>query len=222
MPRLITIAQQKGGAGKTTVAAHIAVSLAQTGRRTAIIDIDPQASLAHWYNLREQKFGVGYTGLKFINSSGWRIESAVRNLEDEFDYVIIDAPPHTDTESKSAIRISELIIIPMQASPTDLWATTKTLSFAKGENKMAKILLNRFNPLSKISKNIAAEINNNEVLKSYLGSRVAFSSCFLDGTTVNESFPSSEAAREIRQLTTEILALVENKISAKEHKLENA
>jgi chromosome partitioning protein len=63
MVKIITVAQQKGGAGKTTIAAHIAVSLSQTGRRVAIIDIDPQGSLTNWHALREQKFGIGYTVL---------------------------------------------------------------------------------------------------------------------------------------------------------------
>ena len=62
---IITIAQQKGGAGKTTVAAHIAVALSQKGNRVAIVDIDPQGSLAHWHKIREEKFGEGYTGLTF-------------------------------------------------------------------------------------------------------------------------------------------------------------
>jgi chromosome partitioning protein len=221
MLKVITIAQQKGGAGKTTVAAHIAVSLSQAGKRVAIIDIDPQGSLTHWYNLRQSKFGEGYTGIKFVCSSGWRIDSAVRDLRDDFDYVIIDAPPHTQTESKSAIRAADLIIVPMQPSPTDLWATQTTVEFAKNENKKAKILLNRFNPISKISKDIVAQINC-EVLKSYIGNRVAFSSCFLNGTTVTESFPATQAADEIRQLTEEVLSLLEVKKVQKNRHLEEA
>ena len=70
------------------------------------------------------------------------------------DYIIIDAPPHTETESKSAIRASSLVIVPMQPSPTDLWATETTIDFAKSENIPAKILINRYNPTSKISKEI--------------------------------------------------------------------
>ncbi len=84
MAQIITIAQQKGRTGKTTIAAHIAVSFAQTGRRVAIIDIDPQGSLSRWHALREKKFGIGYTGLYFVASSGWRIEGVINNLQNKW------------------------------------------------------------------------------------------------------------------------------------------
>ena len=208
MAQIITIAQQKGGTGKTTIAAHIAVSFAQTGRRVAIIDIDPQGSLSRWHALREKKFGIGYTGLYFVASSGWRIEGVINNLQNKMDYIIIDAPPHTETESKSAIRTSTLVIVPMQPSPTDLWATEATINFAKSENIPAKILINRYNPTSKISKEIIRQLNA-EVFKNTIGNRVAFSSCFLTGVTVTETQPNSSAAIEIKNFVKEILDITE-------------
>jgi len=208
MAQIITIAQQKWGTGKTTIAAHIAVSFAQTGRRVAIIDIDPQGSLSRWHALREKKFGIGYTGLYFVASSGWRIEGVINNLQNKMDYIIIDAPPHTETESKSAIRASNLVIVPMQPSPTDLWATEATINFAKSENIPAKILINRYNPTSKISKEIIRQLNA-EVFKNTIGNRVAFSSCFLTGVTVTETQPNSSAAIEIKNFVKEILEITE-------------
>lgn len=211
MAQIITIAQQKGGTGKTTIAAHIAVSFAQTGRRVAIIDIDPQGSLSRWHILREKKFGIGYTGLYFVASSGWRIEGVINNLQNKMDYIIIDAPPHTETESKSAIRTSTLVIVPMQPSPTDLWATEATINFAKSENIPAKILINRYNPTSKISKEIIRQLNA-EVFKNTIGNRVAFSSCFLTGVTVTETQPNSSAAIEIKNFVKEILEITETAV----------
>ena len=97
MAKVITIAQQKGGAGKTTVAAHVAVALSQKGNRVAVVDIDPQGSLTHWHKLREERFGEGYTGLSFVHVSGWRVGSEVSRLSRSCDFVIIDSPPHTET-----------------------------------------------------------------------------------------------------------------------------
>src|SRR5688572_26880668 len=92
MAKVITVAQQKGGAGKTTVAAHIAVALSQKGNRVAIIDIDPQGSLGYWHRVREERFGEGYTGLIFNSLSGWRVGSEISRLRRQCDYIIIDSP----------------------------------------------------------------------------------------------------------------------------------
>jgi chromosome partitioning protein len=217
MSKIITIAQQKGGAGKTTIAAHIALALAQTGRSVAIIDIDPQGSLTNWHKIREKKFGVGFTGLSFNSSQGWRIETAISNLKNKFDFVVIDSPPHTETESKSAIRVADMVIIPMQPSPTDLWATESTINFANSEGKLARVLLNRFNPLSKINKEILAQIPGVK-FKNYIGNRVAFSTCFLNGLTVLETQPTSQAAIEVKAVIKEMLNQLESR-TKKENKV---
>lgn len=218
MAKIITVGQRKGGAGKTTVVAHLAVSLAQTGRRVAIIDIDPQASLSKWYELREKKFGKGYTGLHFLASSGWRVEIAINNIKDNYDYVLIDAPPHNDTDAKSAIRASDLVVVPMQASPTDLWATDNTIEFASSENIKTLVLLNRFNPQSSVAKEVVKKLKSSK-FKSFLGNRVAFSSCFLNGITVTESQPKSIAAEEIRNFTDELITILED--NGKTKKIKN-
>lgn len=216
--KIITIAQQKGGAGKTTLAAHLAVSLMQTGKRVGLLDIDPQGSLTQWYNIREKKFSKGFTGINFLTSAGWRISSVVNQYSDNFDYLIIDSPPHTETESKAAIRVANLVLIPMQPSPTDMWATNSTLEFALNEKKIVKIVLNRFNPSSKIAKEITTNLKH--VLESYLGNRVAFSSCFMHGVCVTEWDPTSLAALEVKQLTNNVLSLLELPATKKIENLE--
>jgi chromosome partitioning protein len=94
----------------------------------------------------------------------------------------------------------------MQPSPTDLWATSTTTEFAQSEKIKAKILLNRYNPQSKLTKEIIAQIPGS-LFKCSLGNRVAFSSCFLSGVTVTECAPNSIAAEEIRSLSREVLAI---------------
>lgn len=208
MAKVITIAQQKGGAGKTTVAAHIAVALSQKGNRVAIVDIDPQGSLGYWHKIREDKFGEGYTGLTFTSMSGWRVGSEVARLRKSQDYVIIDSPPHTETEARTAIRSADLIIIPVQPSPTDLWATKATLDLAKAEKIPVRVVLNRVPANSRLAATIAAELP--ELSEVTFGNRVLFASSLMEGRCATEVDPSSMAATEVKALVKEIIRLTKD------------
>lgn len=200
--KVITIAQQKGGAGKTTLAIHLAVAWSQRGKRVAIVDIDPQGSLAQWHKIREKRFGQGYTGLTFSALSGWRVGSEIARLKRNHDVIIIDSPPHTETETRTAIRNSDFILVPVQPSPTDLWATKATLDIAKNEGLPVRVVLNRMSPTSKIGKIIAAELPN--LAKSFLGNRVLFASSILEGRSATEVGPTTPAALEVKALAEEI------------------
>lgn len=206
MSSVITVAQQKGGAGKTTIAAHLAVVFNQRGKRVAVIDIDPQGSLATWHKIREERFGEGYTGITFISLSGWRINSEVTRLKRSHDVVIIDSPPHTETEAKTAIRAADLILIPVQPSPTDLWATKATVDLAAKEKIPAYVVFNRVAPSSKLLQTIEAQLPNR--LQQALGNRVLFASSIMEGRCVTETAPSSPAAKEVKALASEVLALL--------------
>jgi chromosome partitioning protein len=205
MAKVITIAQQKGGAGKTTVASHIAVALSQKGNRVAVIDIDPQGSLSYWHSIREERFGEGYTGLIFNSLSGWRVASEISRLKKQCDYIIVDSPPHTETEARTAIRSADLVVIPVQPSPTDLWATKATLDLAKNEKIPVMVVMNRVPANSRLAQTIAAELP--ELAKTTFGNRVLFASSLMEGRTATEMDPSSVAATEVKELVKEILAV---------------
>ncbi len=211
--KVITIAQQKGGAGKTTIAVHLAVAWLQRGKRVAIIDIDPQGSLTYWHKLREKRFGEDYTGVTFSALSGWRVGSEIARLRRNHDIIIIDSPPHTETEAKTAIRNADFIIVPVQPSPTDLWATKATLDIAKTENIPVRVVLNRVSANSKIVQSIAAELPN--LAKNSLGNRVIFASSIMEGRSATEVGPNTPAALEVKALAEEISRLIKIK-SAKE------
>jgi chromosome partitioning protein len=220
MAKVITIAQQKGGAGKTTVAAHLAVALSQKGNRVAIVDIDPQGSLTHWHRIREEKLGEGYTGLSFNALSGWRVGSEVSRLRKQVDFIVIDSPPHTETEARTAIRAADLLIIPVQPSPTDLWATKATLELAKAEKIPVKVVLNRVTANSKLALKIAEQLP--ELAKTTLGSRVLFASSLMEGRTATEIDPNSHAAQEVKALVKEILKLVQDEPAVEEAEAEHS
>jgi chromosome partitioning protein len=213
MAKVITIAQQKGGAGKTTLAAHVAVALSQRGKRVAVIDIDPQGSLTVWHSQREKRLGEDYTGLNFVSVSGWHVGSEVSRLRLEHDFIIIDSPPHTETEARTAIRNADLILIPVQPSPTDMWATKATYDLAKAEKVPVRIVMNRVLANSRLAQIIGAELP--EQTKTTIGNRVLFAASLLHGSTATEAAPESTASLEIKALVKEVLSLCRGDDDAK-------
>lgn len=205
---VITVAQQKGGAGKTTVAAHLAVVLSQRGKRVAVIDIDPQGSLSQWHSIREERFGKEYTGMTFANISGWRVSSEISRLKREHDFIIIDSPPHTEADAKTAIRAADFVLLPVQPSPTDIWATQATLKLAKDERISVRVLLNRVAPNSKMVLLAQDAFGAEDILECTLGNRVLFASALVEGRTATETAPSHAAAQEVKALASELLAIL--------------
>lgn len=204
--KVVTIAQQKGGAGKTTIAVHVAVALVQRGYRVALIDVDPQGSLTKWHYIREERFGEGNTGITFAALSGWRVANEVARLRRTHDIVLIDSPPHVESEARTAIRHADQIIIPVQPSPTDLWATMATVELCRVEEIPAHIVLNRVNPQSRIYERVKQELKG--MLLGTLCNRVIFASSLMEGFGVTEVAPSSPAAEEIKHLTLRITNLL--------------
>ena len=206
--RVITVAQQKGGAGKTTLAAQLAVVWALQGRKLALVDIDPQASLAAWVEVRRQRLGEAGLGFEFAALSGWRAGDWVERHAREADFVIVDSPPHAEMEACVALRAATLVVVPVQPSPLDLWSSATTLRLAREEKRPILAVLNRVPARSSLIETVVAELTRNgvPVAAARLGSRVAFAQAMALGRGVVESAPSSLAAAEIAALAQEIAA----------------
>lgn len=214
--KIITIAQQKGGAGKTTMAAHLAVAWSSSGRRkVAIVDIDPQGSLTQWYKVRSARLGEDETDLTFAAISGWRVRSEIDRLRHTHDLIVIDSPPHTDAEARTAIRAADLVVIPLQPSPMDVWATSATIQICKQERVPVKMVLNRVNPQSKLTEAISGEMIG--LTANRFGNRVIFAGALMHGLGVTEAQPNSLAADEVRALAKEISAYLNRKTAAAKH-----
>jgi chromosome partitioning protein len=147
MAIVITVAQQKGGTGKTTLAANLAAALGRD-RRVALLDVDPQRSLTRWFELRTAR-GEPAESLTFSDVSGWRLTAELDKLTRSHDVVLIDTPPQIDTDAKLAIRGASLVLVPVQPSPPDVWAAEGTLKLAAQETRPAAIVLNRVPPTSR-------------------------------------------------------------------------
>ena len=205
MAIVITVAQQKGGTGKTTLAANLAVALASS-RKVALLDIDPQHSLTRWNELRPESA----VKLTFSDVSGWRVTGELDRLKAAHDIVLIDSPPQIDTDARLAIRGANLVLIPVQPSPPDVWAAEGTLKLAAAEKRKAAIVLNRVPSAGKLRETMAAQLQQEHkpLLTATIGNRTGFASAFAQGLGITETAPRSIAANELRALLTELLETI--------------
>lgn len=202
--RIIAVAQQKGGAGKTTLAAQLAVAWS-VKRKVALMDIDPQSSLTAWHGLRASS-SRDIAQIHLSDVSGWRVGTELDRLKNNYDIVLIDCPPHAETETKNAMRSADLVVIPVQPSPMDVWATTPTAEFAKDQGTDVRLVLNRVPPRSRLVDAVQGLLRESDLklTANTLGNRVAFAASMMEGLGVTESEPSSQAADEIKALAQEL------------------
>src|SRR5690349_17995332 len=209
---IITIAQRKGGAGKTTLAAHLALAWAAR-RRVAVVDIDPQGSLAAWFNLRRERLG-GDAAIEVAAITGWRVAAEVERQARGNDIVLIDSAPHAETEARIAVRAASLVIVPVQPSPMDLWATQPTLDLAKQEKVPVLLVINRVPPRAKLSDQLIDRIRDlgaaggAVVADAHIGNRIQYAAALFEGRSVTEASRRTRAAEEMDQLASEILRRV--------------
>lgn len=212
MSKVITVAQHKGGAGKTTIATHLAIGLAQNGYRVAALDTDPQGSMSSWYEARQR---YGHEGMVEIGFSAfsdwWRVRPEIDRLRDNYDLVIIDCPPHTKDDAQKAVSEADLVVVPIQPSPTDLWATMKTIDLTNDEEAHTYLLLNRIISNSKLSRQFIEELPRCR-FDATIGNRVAFSMAMGEGKAVTETESSSLAAQEICAVVDELESLLHEQV----------
>ena len=209
MAVVITVAQQKGGTGKTTLAANLAAAFAPS-HRVALLDIDPQKSLSRWHSLRRARLDEA-AALAFSDISGWRLPAELERLKRDHDVVLIDSPPQLDTDARVAVRAANLVLVPIQPSMPDVWAAEGTLRLAAEERRPAHLVFNRTPPSSKLRDTIAADLSGRRLplLRSTLGNRAGFAHAFAAGLGITEAAPRSIAAAELRALLAELQELTE-------------
>lgn len=200
MGHIIAFAQQKGGAGKTTVLAHLADAWARAGRSVAMADLDPQRSLSLWARV------AGDRAPPCIESAGWRAGPDIKDLAKRHDYVLIDCPGSASNLLEAALRESHLVIVPCQPTLLDAWASGAVLDMARREKTQARVLLNRVPPRGgsvEAARAQLAEIGAT-LLKTTLGNRVAFSTGLGAGTTALGLSRRSTASQEVEKLRKEL------------------
>jgi chromosome partitioning protein len=205
MAKVVTVAQQNGGAGKTTLVIQLATALAGAGRRVALVDIDPQGSLTAWMRLREHR-QRDVPELRFSMVAGWRLGVELDRLRREADVIVVDTPPHTEIDAKAAIRSADLVLVPCQPSSLDIWASQGTIELAAKEKRRVALVLNRVPPRGRSieeARHALAELGA-PALTAQIGNRQAFVTSVAQGLGVIESEPRSASAEEVRALAEDV------------------
>lgn len=207
--KVIAVLQQKGGAGKTTIATHLATAIRLTGATVTLVDSDPQGSARDWAASREEQ------RLPVIGIDRPTIERDLKSLA-PVDYVIIDGAPQLAELMVSAIKAADFVLIPVQPSPYDVWASAYLVDLVKARIEItdgrlaAAFIVSRAITGSNLSKDVTVplEAYGLPVLAARVHQRVAYPESAATGRTVLETHPGSEGSEEILALARELLEVV--------------
>jgi chromosome partitioning protein len=203
--QVITVAQQKGGSGKTTLAAHLAVGFQARGLRVALVDLDPQGSLGRWFMTRLERAPEACAGLDFATSSAWGISYECRKLAAANDLVIVDTPPKADSDLRPALRVAGLVVVPVAMSHVDLWATEGVLDLARREDRDTLLVMNRTRAGTRLGAEVATQAGalGAALAQTGLAQRVAYAESMGQGRCAQEG-PRTPAREEVAALVAEV------------------
>lgn len=202
---IISVLNQKGGVGKTTLSVNIAGQLAAQGARVLLLDADPQGSALDWAAAREEDSHFAVLGLPRAT-----LHKDIGKFAADYDHIIIDGPPRVTDLARSAILAAELVVIPVQPSPYDVWAAGEVVNLIREariykENLKSVFVINRKITNTAIGRDVVEALSTYQtpVLASTICQRVVFAEAAGQGMAVHE-LGESPATTEIRALVQEI------------------
>jgi len=197
--RILALASQKGGSGKTTLSGHLAVQAQRAGAGPVVlIDIDPQGSLADWWNERTDEYPA------FAQTTVARLATDLEALRQQgFKLAVIDTPPAITMAIQSVIGVAELIVVPTRPSPHDLRAVGATVDLCERAGKPLIFVVNAATPRARITSEAAIALSQHgTVAPITIHHRTDFASSMIDGRTVMDFDANGKSAKEIEALWT--------------------
>ena len=207
---IIGLLNQKGGVGKTTLSVNLAASLARTGARLLLIDVDPQGSALDWAAAREGKSLFSVIGFPRAT-----IHKEIGKIGQGYDHIIIDGPPRVTDLSRSAIMASDVVLIPVQPSPYDIWSVDEIVKLTEEarvyrDNQKVTFVINRKIANTIIGRDVREALANYSIptMTAAVTQRVIYAEAVAQGQAVYELDPNGPAAAEIEAVTNELLEVL--------------
>ena len=204
---IIGLLNQKGGVGKTTLSVNLAASLSRNGARVLLIDADPQGSALDWAAAREGEPLFSVVGLPRAT-----VHKEIGQIGKGYDHIVIDGPPRVTDLARSAIMASDVVLIPVQPSPYDIWAADEVVKLIEEarvykENIKAAFVVNRKISNTAIGRDVGDALAAYPVpaLKSSVTQRVVFAEAAAQGKAVHEIDQEGPAAIEIEAVAAELM-----------------
>lgn len=209
---VVAIASRKGGSGKTTLAGHIAVQAERSGTGpVALIDVDPQGSLASWWNERRELTPL------FVQSAIDRLDADVAALRQHgIKLLVIDTPPVLTSTISEVVRVADLVAIPTRPSPHDIRSVGATVELVQHLGKPVIFVVNAATARARITNEAVTILSRYGTLAPVIvHQRVAFASSMIDGRTVMEIPGETRSVEEVDALWTYLKGRLEGRLGAR-------
>ena len=207
MGKIITFANQKGGSGKSTLSANLAVLWSNSKYKVAVIDGDSQKSLTYWIEARRKYYGNNDIGIDIYPYNSRSLERDIEQIKRKYNFIIIDSPPSITYDSIQIIKNSDKVFVPVLPSPVDLMATIPFLHLIKQERKKALVILNRVMPRARLTYAMILRLRyaGAKITRTRVSNKIIFAEIFSVGRGVVDISINTDASKEIINLGNEII-----------------